>query len=154
MWDKCRLTCIGEIQEKETIKSIMKRQVFSSSWVLECFLFCFFVKMSTSYVAWYVIYSCRKTWCSSKFCNIHRKTPVLESLFNKVSGLKACIFIEKYTPTQLFSYEYYKIFKNNFFMEHLFIILLRNFMWWCILDIWRLYFTIVKLGHISERTSR
>ena len=27
--------------------------------------------------------------CSSKFCHIHRKTPVLESLFNKVAGLMA-----------------------------------------------------------------
>ena len=26
--------------------------------------------------------------CSSKFCKIYRKTPVLESLFNKVAGLK------------------------------------------------------------------
>ena len=27
------------------------------------------------------------------FCKIHRKTPVLESLFDKVAGLKACSFI-------------------------------------------------------------
>ena len=32
--------------------------------------------------------------CSSKFHKIHRKTPVLESLFNKVVGLKACNFIK------------------------------------------------------------
>ena len=36
------------------------------------------------------------------------KTPVLESLFNKVAGLKACNFIKK-TPTQVFSCE---IFEN------------------------------------------
>ena len=30
-----------------------------------------------------------------KFRNIHRKTPVLESLFNKVAGLKAYNFIKK-----------------------------------------------------------
>ena len=29
------------------------------------------------------------------FHNIHRKAPVLESLFNKVAGLKACNFIER-----------------------------------------------------------
>ena len=29
-----------------------------------------------------------------KFCNIHRKTPALESIFNKVAGL-ACNFIKK-----------------------------------------------------------
>ena len=36
-----------------------------------------------------------------KFCNIHRKIPVMESLFNKVAGL------------------YYEIFKSTYFEEHL-----------------------------------
>ena len=44
-----------------------------------------------------------KNMCSSKFFrNNQRKTPVLESLFNKVGGLQ-------------FSCEYCEIFKNNFF---------------------------------------
>ena len=30
-----------------------------------------------------------------KICNIHRRTPVLMSLFNKVAGLRACNFIKK-----------------------------------------------------------
>ena len=29
-------------------------------------------------------------WCSEKLCNISRKTPVLEFLFNKIAGLKFC----------------------------------------------------------------
>ena len=29
------------------------------------------------------------------FCNIYRKTPVLELLFNKVTGLEVCCFIKK-----------------------------------------------------------
>ena len=33
--------------------------------------------------------------CSLKFRNIHKKTPVLESLFNKVVGREACNFIKK-----------------------------------------------------------
>ena len=33
--------------------------------------------------------------CSGKFHNIHRKTTVLESLFNKVAGLTACNFIKR-----------------------------------------------------------
>ena len=33
--------------------------------------------------------------CSWKFRNIHRKTPTLESLFNKVAALQACNFIKK-----------------------------------------------------------
>ena len=33
--------------------------------------------------------------CSYKFRNIFGKTPVLESLFNKLGSLKACYFIKK-----------------------------------------------------------
>ena len=44
---------------------------------------------------------------SEKFRNIHRKTSVLESLFNKIAGL------------QVFSCEYCDISKNGFFIEHL-----------------------------------
>ena len=32
--------------------------------------------------------------CSKKLRNTHRKTPALESLFNKVSVLQACNFIK------------------------------------------------------------
>ena len=131
-----------------------KESFFSASWVLErFFLFCFWENVFfTSYVACYVICSCRKTFkqpltnilqsrCSYKFCNIHRKTRVLESLFNNVAGLKAYIFIKRETPTQPFSCENCKIYKNNCFknicerlfecfpIEHLFIILFQNFMW-------------------------
>ena len=31
---------------------------------------------------------------------------------------QACKFIKKKTPAQVFSYEFCKIFKNNFFIEH------------------------------------
>ena len=44
-----------------------------------------------------------------KLRNNHRKTSASESLFNKVTGLKACVFIKKDTPTQMFSYEYWKM---------------------------------------------
>ena len=44
------------------------------------------------------------------------KTPDLESLFSKVAGLKACNFV-KDNPTQVFSCEYCKIFKNTFFYK-------------------------------------
>ena len=46
--------------------------------------------------------------CSYKFRNIHKKTLVLESLFNKVAGLQLCNFIKK-APTQVFFSEYCKI---------------------------------------------
>ena len=41
----------------------------------------------------------------------HKKTPVLQSLFNKVAGLKA--------PTQLFCCEICVIFKNTYFEDYL-----------------------------------
>ena len=52
--------------------------------------------------------------CSYKFPDNHNKIVVLESLFNKVTGLKACNFIKTETPTQVFSSEYLKNFKNSF----------------------------------------
>ena len=50
-----------------------------------------------------------------KFSNIHRKTPVLESLFNKIADLKGCNFIKERLYYECFSVEYYEIFKNSFF---------------------------------------
>ena len=42
---------------------------------------------------------------------------MLEPLFNKVAGPKACNFIKKDTPAQVFSREYCEFFKNNFFYK-------------------------------------
>ena len=47
---------------------------------------------------------------------------MLESFSFKVADPKACNFInkkKKETPTQVFSCEFYKIFKSIFFTEHL-----------------------------------
>ena len=54
---------------------------------------------------------------------------MLESLLDKVAGLLLKDnFIKKETPAQVFSCEYCKIIKNNFFIKHvLLIILFRNF---------------------------
>ena len=71
-----------------------------------------------------------KNSCSYKFRKTHIKTPVPESLFNKVAGLspatllkkrlcESCNFIQKDTLAQVFSCEFCKIFKNTFFTEHL-----------------------------------
>ena len=49
---------------------------------------------------------------------IHRKKPVLESLFNKVAVLRACNFIKEGSDTIL-SCEICKLSKNNYFEEHL-----------------------------------
>ena len=42
--------------------------------------------------------------------HIHRKAPVLKSLFNKL--------YQKETPARVFCYEYCKIFEKNFLIEH------------------------------------
>ena len=39
---------------------------------------------------------------------------MLESLLDKITALKACKFIKKETPSQVFSCEYYKTFKISF----------------------------------------
>ena len=39
---------------------------------------------------------------SLKWPNIHRKTPVLDSLFNKVTGLDTCNFIKKWLQQRCF----------------------------------------------------
>ena len=56
---------------------------------------------------------------SYKFPNIHKE------IFVTVRGQKTCNFNKKETPVQVFSSEYHKIFKNNFFIEQL---------WWLLLN--------------------
>ena len=46
------------------------------------------------------------------FCNIHRETPVLESLLNKVAGLKAL------KPATLFHVNIAEFLRTAFFIEH------------------------------------
>ena len=54
--------------------------------------------------------------CSLQFRNIHRKTPVLESLELQVWRSATLL---KETPTKVFSCEYCNIFKNTYFEENL-----------------------------------
>ena len=53
-----------------------------------------------------------------KILQIHRKRPVLESLFNKVAGLKL-LTLSKKTPALLSSSEFCQILINTFFAEYL-----------------------------------
>ena len=55
-----------------------------------------------------------KKICSYKFHNIHKKTPMLESLFNKVAALQACSVIKRHSNMGL-----RKNFKKTYFGEHL-----------------------------------
>ena len=56
---------------------------------------------------------------SKKFDNIHRKTPALQSIFNKVAGLQVSNFIKKRFQYKCSSVNIAKNFKNIFFKEHL-----------------------------------
>ena len=56
---------------------------------------------------------------SLKFSNIHRISPVLSSLFNKVADLRTCNFPKKDTPTQVFHVDITKFLRTAFFKEHL-----------------------------------
>ena len=62
-------------------------------------------------VAITVVRRCLQNSSSWKFCNIHRKIPVLEFLFNTVVGLSLQLY-QKDTPTQVFSYEYYQFLRR------------------------------------------
>ena len=77
---------------------------------------------------------------------------MLKPLFDKVSGLKGCIFIQKETQTQLLFCEYCEIFKSSFFIEDLFIVPFETFNFMIIYI--KLYFTSVKLAHVTERNSQ
>ena len=61
---------------------------------------------------------CKKKVLFKKFYKIHRKKPVLESLFNKVQTFRATTLL-KSALTQVFSCEYCKTFKNTSFEEYL-----------------------------------
>ena len=47
-----------------------------------------------------------------KFRKLHRKTPVLESLFNKVAGLKTCNLIKKRFQRRCFLLKFLKFFRT------------------------------------------
>ena len=139
-----------------------KASFFSSNWVLDFFflllrkwpLHMFLVMLfihvgkrlsSSSHIIF-------KTGVLKNFAIFTRKRLCWSLFLIKLQDWRL-VFSLKETSTQVFSYEYCKIFKNSFFMENLFIKLFRKFMWWWTLDVWRLYFTTVKLGHVAERTS-
>ena len=53
------------------------------------------------------------------FNKFHRKTPVLESLYNKVADLQVCNFFKKRLQHRSFPVQICKTFKNTYFEEHL-----------------------------------
>ena len=57
--------------------------------------------------------------CSCKFRTFHRKIPVLESLFNKVAGLKTRNFIKKKLQHRRFPVKFVEFLRTPIFTEHL-----------------------------------
>ena len=54
-----------------------------------------------------------------KIGKFHRKTPVLESLFSKVTGPKVCNFIKKRLQHKCFCVKFAKLLRPPFFTEYL-----------------------------------
>ena len=57
--------------------------------------------------------------CSQTFCKFHRKTPVLEFLFNNIAGLKTFNFTNKGLQHRCFPMKFVKFLRVSFFTEHL-----------------------------------
>ena len=55
--------------------------------------------------------------CSLKFCNIHKKRPALESLFNEVEGLWPCKLIKKRLQHRCFPANIAKFLKAAFLQD-------------------------------------
>ena len=65
--------------------------------------------------------------CSYKFRSIHRKAPVLESLFNKVAGVIPTTLLKKRLQHRCFPVNIAKFLRTSFFIEHLHISSLLTF---------------------------
>ena len=76
-----------------------------------------------------------------RFCKIYRKAPVLESLFNEVADLSLQLQWKE-TPAEVFSCEFYEIFKKISFIAHL---------WWLLLFCWQNCLPKEFLKDIFER---
>ena len=59
---------------------------------------------------------------------MHRKTTVLEYLFSKPAGLKACNFTKKKLQHSCFPVNFEKFLRTAFFIEHLRWLPLNNYL--------------------------
>ena len=95
--------------------------------------FCFVFEKTSSSLPMLFVHAGKHSTETLRSYRLHMffKIGVPKNLSMFAMFLKACIFIKKEIPTQVFSCEYYEIFKNSFLIEQfLFIILFWNFMWW------------------------
>ena len=104
-----------------TVKIMISEQVNLASaffllWTSFCFLQVYQQKRVGNWQKQPAEMFCKKSY-SRKFRCIHRKTPVLESLFHKVADLQPLNFIKKRTNTGVFLFLF--LFRNINFEEHL-----------------------------------
>ena len=59
---------------------------------------------------------------------MYKKTPVLESLFNKVGDLKACNFVKKSHQQSCFPVNIAKFLRTAFFTEHFWRLSVHNYL--------------------------
>ena len=59
-----------------------------------------------------------KKMCSWEFHKIHRKTPVLDTFFNKLAGLRPATLLKKRLWYRCFPVNFVKFLQNTFFTEH------------------------------------
>ena len=103
---------------------------------------------------------------SLKFGNVHRKTPVLELLFNIVAGLKNCSFITKRFQHQYFIVNILKFLRTSILKnicEWLLLYICRPFLnqkhnmeWFLIrrfVDLVRIYFLLIVGRNHSNRVN-
>ena len=64
-----------------------------------------------------VVWRCSSNRCSLKFRKFHRKTPGLESLFNKVASPQACNLIKKRLQHMCFPVKYAKSLRGPFLQK-------------------------------------
>ena len=142
----------------------MKTQVFSSSRVLECFfvIIIFFLLRKCPLHMLLVMFFIHLGKLSNSRSQMFFKAGVLKN-FAIFAGKRLCwrlflIYLQDlrlaFSLKKTFQHGRFPMNIARYFYGASVIIRLRNFMWWCILDIWSLNFTIVKLGHVPERTSR
>ena len=91
---------------------------------------------------------CKKN-CSKKFRNIHQKTPVLETLFNKFTFLLACNFIRKIIQHRCFPAAK---FLRKFILKNASELTLRSY---CLERcFWTVAFKTILTCNITKKTSR
>ena len=103
--------------------------------------------------------------CSKEFRNVHRKAPMLESLFNKVTCFQACNFIKKNLQYRCFPVNITKFLRTVFFIENLRWLLLNLFdcdescdeewAYWRLFDGWQnifINFTRIHSSFVSTIT--